>query len=107
MSYLCQSHILRSKQEVDGAAFEPKVSTWSLLEEVRSSASSKVNISWGHREDKESTTPCQPQWQGLQREAVPALCGNPVMLQPTGRAADEEKPPTAPGEPPHSQAGLT
>lgn len=52
MSHLCQSHILRSEQEVDVAASEPKVSIWSLLEKVRSSISSKVRIRWGHREDK-------------------------------------------------------
>lgn len=61
MSHLRRSHILRNKQEVDGAAFEPKVSSWSLLEEVRNSVSSKVKISGGHREDKEYTIPCQPQ----------------------------------------------
>lgn len=67
--------------------------------------SSKVRISWGHREDKEYTTPCLPQSQGLRSEDVPCSVWKPAMLQPTGPATAEEKPPTAPVEPPHSQEG--
>lgn len=98
------SHILRTRQEVDGTEFEPKVTTWSLLQEVRGPVSSKVRISWGSQKGQGVQHPLPTTVAGtLKPGCSPLFVETQPTLQPAGQAAAEEKPPTAPTEALHSQ----
>ena len=95
-----QSHILRTKGEVDGTALEPKVRTWPSLQEVKETCvlTSENGVTERTRNTHTPSPACHSS-RDSRVKLFPALCGNPATLQSTGLGAAEDK------SHPHSHEG--